>query len=132
MQLSAFKVNFEDIMSDQFGIFEHPNGDPSFVAKDVEIYSYNVDDGQKFQRGIGPYFENRLFNPDMPVTLETGLEVSSLLKITRNLDLAGSVRKSILTNLTKNNRLDSGSKRQGFTLIGDTMIYMVSQVTYTI
>ena len=45
----------------------------------------------------------------MPVTLETGIEFAGRLKVIPNFYLEGSTRKSLLTNLTNNNRLDSFS-----------------------
>ena len=107
LQLISYKVRFDNIESEQFGVFDSKISAKNFSVTNTEKFAYNVDN--RFKWGIGPYFEHRLFNPDMPVTLETGVEFTGKLKVISNLDLVGSARKSVLTNLTKNNRLDSFS-----------------------
>ena len=57
-----------------------------------------------FTWGIGPYFSHRLFNPDLPLSVEVGIEAEGNYKIAPRLNLSGALRKSVLTNLTKNNR----------------------------
>ena len=64
---------------------------------------------QRFIWGLGPYIEHRLFNPDLPLSVETGIEVEGGYRIAPGLKLSAAIRKSVLTNLTKNKRLDSGS-----------------------
>ena len=54
--------------------------------------------------GLGPYVTQRLFNPDLPFSIETGVELSSDYRITSSLKISGSFRKSVLTNLTDNQR----------------------------
>ena len=54
--------------------------------------------------GLGPYITERLFNPDLPISLETGIEVTAGYQLISGLKISGSVRKSILTNLTDNQR----------------------------
>ena len=107
LQLISYKVRFDSIGSEQFGVFDSKISAKNFSVTNTEKFVYDVD--KRFKWGIGPYFEHRLFNPDMPVTLETGVEFTGKLKVIRNLDLVASARKSVLTNLTKNNRLDSFS-----------------------
>ena len=59
--------------------------------------------------GVGPYVTHRLFNPDLPLSMEAGIEVAAGYKLAPGLKISGAVRKSLLTNLTDNKRLDSGS-----------------------
>ena len=54
--------------------------------------------------GVGPYITHRLFNPDLPLSLETGVEIEAGYKIATGLKISGTLRKSILTNLTDNKR----------------------------
>ena len=60
--------------------------------------------------GYWSYITHRLFNPDMPLSLETGLELEGRYQLSSRLKLSGSIRKSIFTNLTENKRLDSESE----------------------
>ena len=53
---------------------------------------------------IGPYITHRLFNPDLPLSIETGAEVTVDYKFTPSLMFSTSLRKSVLTNLTENQR----------------------------
>ena len=64
----------------------------------------------KFNWGLGPYITHRLFNPDLPLSAELGLELSANYRITPKLSLDGALRKSMLTNLTENKRLYSSSR----------------------
>ena len=57
-----------------------------------------------FHWGVGPYVTHRLFNPDLPLSMETGIEVEAGYQIANGLKISGAIRKSILTNLTDNNR----------------------------
>ena len=54
--------------------------------------------------GLGPYVTHRLFNPDLPFSAETGAELEVDFRFLPNLSLSGSIRKSLLTNLTDNQR----------------------------
>ena len=45
----------------------------------------------------------------MPLSAETGIEIAVGYKIAPGLKLSTAIRKSVLTNLTDNKRLDSGS-----------------------
>ena len=46
--------------------------------------------------GLGPYLEHRLFNPDLPLSLETGIEAAASYLIAPELTFSGALRKSIL------------------------------------
>ena len=59
---------------------------------------------QRFNWAIGPYFTHRLFNPDLPLSWETGIEIETGYKITTGFQISGAVRKSFLTDLTDNKR----------------------------
>ena len=64
--------------------------------------SFSVKETRPFSWGIGPYFTHRLFNPDMPLSAETGLELIGAFNFSPGIKLSGSLRKSVLTNLTDN------------------------------
>ena len=75
----------------------------SIVA--VDTYSKQLEKkDQRFIWGLGPYFAHRLFNPDLPLSVETGLEAKAGYQITPSLKISAALRKSVLTNLTENNR----------------------------
>ena len=54
--------------------------------------------------GVGPYITHRLFNPDLPFSMETGIEIVGGYQIRNGIKISGTVRKSVLTNLTDNKR----------------------------
>ena len=64
---------------------------------------------QRFNWGIGPYIAHRLFNPDLPLSVETGLEVAASYQLAPGLKISGAVRKSIIGNLTDNKRRSNSS-----------------------
>ena len=103
LQTATYRVNLDQITkkqfnpitseSDQYPILAiDPKGEP---VKEIQ---------QRFVWGIGPYIEHRLFNPDLPLSVETGLEIEGGYQFTPAFKISGSVRKSILTNLTDNKR----------------------------
>ena len=59
---------------------------------------------KKGSNGLWAVHNHRLFNPDLPLSAETGAELNFGYYVIPNLKLNGSVRKSILTNLADNKR----------------------------
>ena len=43
-----------------------------------------------FSWGVGPYLAHRLFNPDLPLSMETGIELLGLYSFNSNLKLTGN------------------------------------------
>ena len=100
---ATYRVNLKQITSEQFHPSLNMNTNPSIVAVDFDGLKLDKQ-SQQFTWGVGPYFAHRLFNPDLPLSLETGVEVEAGYKIAHGLHISGALRKSILTNLTDNNR----------------------------
>ena len=105
---ATYRVDLEKITEDQFNPISRPFNDPSITAIDVDSFQPIKYDRQ-FTWGLGPYITHRLFNPDLPLSLETGIEMEAGYKITPSLKISGAVRKSVLTNLTDNNRRSNSS-----------------------
>ena len=108
LQVATYQIELDKIIYEQF--------EPPSTGKDnntiVAIDSMALTKKENLQRlswGVGPYFEHRLFNPDLPVSLETGLELGVGYQLLNGLKLSGNFRKSILTNLTDNNRRSNSS-----------------------
>ena len=99
----SFRVELEKVTTEQFDPFKKNENKPSIRVANIkpEIKFY---DKQRFTYGAGPYVTHRLFNPDLPFSMETGLEVAADYRLAQGLMIASSIRKSLLTNLTKNNR----------------------------
>ena len=108
LQTATYRVDLEQITKEQFEPAILKSDKPSIVAVDAEgIPSKEVE--TRFTWGVGPYIEHRLFNPDLPLSWETGVEVEAGYQIANGLKVSGSVRKSILTNLTDNKRRSNSS-----------------------
>ena len=105
---ATYRVDLEKITSEQFQASGSQVNSPSITAIDVSALQ-RIESKQRFSWGIGPYIAHRLFNPDLPLSMETGVEVKAGYQIANGVKISGTVRKSILTNLTDNNRLNSGS-----------------------
>jgi hypothetical protein len=101
-------VNLEKITNEQFEPVISMSDKPSIVAIDAEAVS-NKEIETRFMWGVGPYIEHRLFNPDLPLSMETGVEVAAGYQIKSGLKISGSVRKSVLTNLIDNKRRSNSS-----------------------
>ena len=105
---ATYRVDLEKITSEQFYPTESRVYNPSITAID-EIVPERTESNQGFTWGLGPYITHRLFNPDLPLSVETGIEVEAGYQITNGLKISGAIRKSILTNLTDNNRRSNSS-----------------------
>ena len=100
---ATYRVDLEKITNEQF----QPSGSlvnsPSITA--IDVSAPQSDENKKhFIWGVGPYVAHRLFNPDLPLSMETGVEIEAGYQIAHGLKISGAVRKSILTNLTDNQR----------------------------
>ena len=101
--LASYHIDLEKITGEQFSVKSNEHVEPPI--KSVDLANLNsIDLKQRFSWGIGPYVTHRLFNPDLPLSAETGLELNGAYHIQPGLKLSGSFRKSVLTNLTDNDR----------------------------
>ena len=103
MQIGSFYVDLEQIGKDQFDPKLLADSPHSIAAIDLKPQS-TINSKQRLNWGIGPYLSHRLFNPDLPLSMETGIEVVGEYEIRPGLKLSGAVRKSVITNLTDNKR----------------------------
>ena len=103
IQTATYRVDLEKITSEQFHALGSRVNSPSITAIDVSV-PRRTESRQQFTWGVGPYIAHRLFNPDLPLSMETGIEVEAGYQIANGLKISGAVRKSVLTNLTDNNR----------------------------
>lgn len=103
LRLVSYQVDLEKVTTEQFNPLKKYENNPSITVIDLEPKpdSYNEKD---FTWGVGPYIAHRLFNPDLPLSMETGVEVEAGYKIASGLKISGAIRKSILTNLTDNDQ----------------------------
>jgi len=103
LQLVSYRVDLEKVTNEQYSPVATYIETESIKA--VDLKPLPVSNNKKpFNWGVGPYIAHRLFNPDLPLSMETGIEVTSSLQLAPGLKISGAVRKSILTNLTDNNR----------------------------
>lgn len=102
----TYRADLEKITFEQFNPTESLVNSSSIKAIDVNA-SQGTESKRRFQWGVGPYIAHRLFNPDLPLSMETGVEVEAGYQLAPGLKISGAVRKSILTNLTDNNRFSN-------------------------
>lgn len=99
----SYKVDLEKVTDEQFEHTLIAQEGSSFVAIDVDrLLPYEID--RRFTWGLGPYITHRLFNPELPLSMETGVQVEAGYELTSSLKISGAIRKSVLTNLTDNYR----------------------------
>mgnify|MGYP001443916230 CR=1 FL=1 len=103
-----FNPNTSELIKDQFDPKLLADSPHSIAAIDLKPQS-TINSKQRLTWGIGPYLSHRLFNPDLPLSVETGVEIEGGFRIAPGWKLSAAMRKSVLTNLTRNKRLDSGS-----------------------
>jgi DNA-binding protein len=108
LQTVNYRVDLEKITSEQFFPVSADEKNLSIEVIDLNNFQ-SIENKQPFKWGIGPYIAHRLFNPDLPLSLETGIEFAAGYQIANGLEISGSIRKSVLTNLTDNKRRSNSS-----------------------
>ena len=108
LKAASYLVDLETITLEQYNPKITYNGNPSIIVID-QANQPHTESRDRFSWGIGPYVAHRLFNPDLPLSLETGIQLESAFELAPNLKLSGSIRKSLLTNLTENQRRSNSS-----------------------
>ena len=103
LQTATYRVNLDQITEKQFNPITSKSDQYPIFAIDPKVGPVK-EIQQRFVWGIGPYIEHRLFNPDLPLSVETGLEIEGGYQFSPAFKISGRVRKSILTNLTDNQR----------------------------
>ena len=100
---ATYRVDLETITAEQFNPSLSAESTTSITAMDIDA-PQSPKNQQRFTWGFGPYIAHRLFNPDLPLSMETGAEVEAGYQLAPGLKISGAVRKSVLTNLTDNDR----------------------------
>ncbi len=108
LQIASYRVDLEKVTREQFDPSGADKKKPSITPVDLENIPWTRNE-QRFTWGIGPYVAHRLFNPDLPISLETGVEVATSYELVPSLTISGAFRKSVLTNLTDNRRRSNSS-----------------------
>ena len=103
LRAANYQVDLKQITKEQFNPSAADEKNPSVAVKDIDTIQWK-NNKQRFTWGFGPYFAHRLFNPDLPLSMETGAEFVAGYQLAPGLKLSGTFRKSVLTNLTDNNR----------------------------
>ena len=101
-QISAYH-DLEKIAREHFAPPLTKGGRPSIIAIDTEPSTVQDIKEKRFDWGIGPYITHRHFNPDLPLSMETGIELQTGYQFGYGLKISSAIRKSLLTNLTDNN-----------------------------
>lgn len=103
IQVATYRVDLNEITQNQFTLSPSYENQSAIIPIDIPASSFFANQN-RFSWGIGPYFGHRLFNPDLPLSAEAGIELSGGFNFTPGLKFVGAVRKSVLTNLTDNER----------------------------
>lgn len=54
---------------------------------------------KRFESRLNPYLDYKLFDPQKPIRAEVGLKISSSYDVSKNIQISGMVKKSLLTDL---------------------------------
>ena len=107
--MATYRVDLDKVTFEQFDPKALKTDKPSIASVEVQAFDFTKN-SPRLTWGIGPYIEHRLFNPDLPISIETGIEVGAGFLLAPGLKISGAIRKSIFTNFTDNRRLDSESQ----------------------
>ena len=103
LQAASYRVDLQKITKEQFSLSTPTKKNPSIKAIDLH-HPQSTKNERRFTWSLGPYVAHRLFNPQMPLSMEMGIEAAAGYQIAPRLKISGAVRKSVFTNLTKNKR----------------------------
>ncbi len=103
LKIASYQVDLEKITSEQFN--PKPIEDKAQKIKAVDATTMPfTDDKSRFTWAVTPYIAHRLFNPDLPLSMELGAQFEASYKLATGMKIGGAIRKSVLTNLTDNHR----------------------------
>ena len=103
LKTATYQVDLEKVITEQF--YPSASKDDNLSVKAIDLNAPKwTQNKNRLTWGIGPYIAHRLFNPDLPLSMETGFEVEAGYKIANGLKVSGAIRKSLITNLTDNLR----------------------------
>lgn len=103
LQTASYRVDLQKITKEQFVPTSPTKNNPSITPIDLDTLQWTKDK-KRFTWSVGPYVAHRLFNPQMPLSMETGVELAGGYQLATGIKISGAVRKSVLTNLTDNKR----------------------------
>lgn len=103
LQVGRYQIDLRQVTHEQFNPVPTFDSQSSIIAMNL-LPTNEIKNKNQYSWGIGPYITHRLFNPDLPLSLETGLELAGAYHITPGLKVSGNLRKSVITNLTDNKR----------------------------
>ena len=103
LQTANYQVDLEKVTKEQYNPNKPDSHKESIEVVDAAIIPFR-DNADRFTWGVGPYITHRLFNPDLPLSMETGIEAEAGYRVMNGLKISGAIRKSVLTNLTDNER----------------------------
>ena len=78
--IASYRVDLDNITFEQFNPTARNSNKPSIRAFDAKDFPIIKND-KRFTWGLGPYIAHRLFNPDLPLSMETGVEIEAGYKI---------------------------------------------------
>ncbi|MDA0740636.1 MAG: YjbH domain-containing protein [Bacteroidetes bacterium] len=110
LAVASYTIDLQRVSGEQFTDETTVGADGSIVEADYYAPDRDFKSDPKFGYGIGPYFAHRLFNPDLPLSFETGLELGVKYDFTPKLSMSVHFRKSLLSNFTDNKRLGGGNE----------------------
>ena len=99
--MATYRVDLEKVTFEQFNPGLPKSGTPSIIAIDQNALKF-TNNNPRLTWGLGNYVAHRLFNPDLPLSMEIGIEAKAAKSLAPGLKITGAVRKSILGNPTDN------------------------------
>ena len=107
LQTSRYRVNLDEVVLSSSNL--RPLQLTNFQLKPLANFAPITESTNKLSWGIGPYIAHRLFNPDLPLSMETGIQFTGSYRLSQGVKIDGTLRKSVLTNLTDNKRRSNSS-----------------------
>ena len=129
LNTANYRVDLEKITKEQFS-HRFPNKNQISITAIDKPTNTLINKQNNFTWGVGPYLAHRLFNPDLPLSMEAGFEVEGGYMLSPGLKISGSLRKSVLTNplIIKGGQIQFYLE---FIQIGHFMILKDKMVIYT-
>ena len=92
MAIASYTIDLLRVSGEQFTGQTTIGINGSIAEIDYRAPAVELNSAPKFNYGFGPYFAHRLFNPELPFSIETGLELGVKYEFTRKVSMSANFR----------------------------------------
>jgi hypothetical protein len=98
--IASYRLDLQAITNNQNIQYSLKSVQETIIPQAPPASPSHIKEGYKrFKSSLNPYLDYKLFDPQKPIRAEVGLEISSSYDISKNIQISGAVKKSLMTDL---------------------------------